>query len=211
MILYNKQSMVAFRCANCGSIVKSVKGVFFIPGEKKVIKCDCGNKLDIVNTGDNKLRFTLRCRFCGMNHQYNVNQSTIFKNESLVMSCDVTGFDILFIGSPGEVYKAVEESEEYIDEWAQAGNEQDYSDNDYPENGDSVLADGVVLALKELALEGKIICNCKKEDRRFVVDRYSDNIVIRCKTCGCEKRIETHEGSLDAYNVIDCDKLYLNK
>lgn len=211
MIAGESKRMVAFRCANCGTVNKSINNIFAIPGDKKVLKCSCGNKLEIVTTQDKKLRFSLLCRFCGNTHQFNISPSTIFNCERLILPCDVTGFDILFIGTPGKVYQAIEKAEEYLDEWAAAGDEQDYSDDDLPENGDELLSSMVISTLRELAMTHKIFCNCKKGEGSFVVERFSDNIVIRCKKCGCEKRIETHEGSLDAYNVVECTELHLEK
>ena len=126
MIAEIKKKMVAFRCSECGTIIKSINNIFSIPGERKVLKCDCGNKMDIVTTNDGKLRFSLRCRFCGNMHQFNISRSTIFNAERIILPCDVTSFDILFIGDPGKVYQAIEASEEALDEWAEANGYDDF-------------------------------------------------------------------------------------
>ncbi|MCR5456818.1 MAG: hypothetical protein K6F14_01940 [Clostridiales bacterium] len=212
MIAEIKKKMVAFRCSNCGTIIKSVNNIFSIPGEKKVLKCDCGNKMDIVTTNDGKLRFSLRCRFCGNMHQFNISRSTIFNTERLILPCDVTSFDILFIGDPGKVYQAIEASENMLDEWAEANDYDDIDQENEPEiTGDHMLVSAVVTTLDELALSKKIHCKCKNGEGKYKVDIYSDNIVISCNKCGCSRRIETHEGSMDAYNVLECTELFLKE
>ena len=210
MIAEIKKKMVAFRCSECGTIIKSVNNIFSIPGEKKVLKCDCGNKMDIVTTNDGKLRFSLRCRFCGNMHQFNISRSTIFNAERIILPCDVTSSDILFIGDPGKVYQAIEASEKAIDEWAEANDYDDFDEGeDQGETGDQMLVSAVVTTLNELALSKKIHCKCKDGEGKYTVNIYSGNIVIRCNKCGCNRRIETHEGSIDAFNVIECTELYL--
>ena len=129
MIAEIKKKMVAFRCSDCGTVIKSINNIFSIPGEKKVLKCDCGNHMDIVTTSDGKLRFSLRCRFCGNIHNFNINRSTIFNAERIILPCDVTSQDILFIGDPGRVYQAIEASEKVLDEWAEASGYDDFGEN----------------------------------------------------------------------------------
>ena len=210
MIADIKKKMVAFRCSECGTIIKSINNIFSIPGEKKVLKCDCGNKMDIVTTNDGKLRFSLKCRFCGNMHQFNISRSTIFNAERIILPCDVTSFDILFIGDPGKVYQAIEASEESLDEWAEANGYDEFDrDEDSGETGDQMLVSAVVTTLNELALSKKIHCKCKDGEGKYTVNIYSDNIVIRCNKCGCSRRIETHEGSMDAFNVLECTELHL--
>ena len=209
MIAEIKKKMVAFRCSECGTIIKSINNIFSIPGEKKVLKCDCGNKMDIVTTSDGKLRFSLRCRFCGNMHQFNISRSTIFNAERIILPCDVTSFDILFIGDPGKVYQAIEASEEALDEWAEANGYDEFDQDETGETGDQMLVSAVVTTLNELALSKKIHCKCKDGEGKYTVNIYSDNIVIRCNKCGCSRRIETHEGSMDAFNVLECTELHL--
>lgn len=210
MILDQKQTTIAYRCPDCGSIVRSVVGIFSLSADMIKLKCPCGaSALDIVYTKDKKVRLTVPCLVCPSPHTYVVSTGVFFEREVFTLSCTYSGLDICFIGSEDKVDAAIEANEAELIELAGEEALQTLSD---ARGGAESLTDPQVLeiimyVLKELEDEGNIHCKC--EDKGDYELQFGDDTVyVVCKNCGAEYEIRAN--SVDAAHAfLNADEITL--
>ena len=212
MILQPKDTTVAYRCPECGSTIFSVVGALALSGDMIKLKCSCGHsELLMENAEDDKLRLTVPCIFCPSPHRYVVSRKLLMTRELFTFPCAYAGIDILFIGTKGEVMKAVELSDKelrnIIDDTELSGvHAANESDDLY---GDEHIRDMILFVLGDLAEENKIHCGCEDEKGDFLVEQTRDSVRISCKKCGYEKEISCAGTSIESQALFDCTDLYL--
>ena len=161
---------------------------------------------------DEKLRITVPCIFCPSPHRYMVSRKLLMTRELFTFPCAYAGVDILFIGSKGEVMKAVEASDRelrtMIDDTELAGvHGANEGDDLY---GDEHIRDMILFVLGDLAEENHIHCGCE-DSGDFLVEQTRDSVRISCKKCGFSKEISCAGTSLESQALFDCTDLYLQK
>lgn len=117
MILNEKKTTVAYRCPECGAIVRSMVGVFTLTADMMRLKCPCGGSdITIVYTNDDKVRITVPCFVCPSPHTFNVSSQAFFSRELLTLPCAYSGLDVCFIGDEEHVIAATEEADRELEE-----------------------------------------------------------------------------------------------
>ncbi|MBQ9510647.1 MAG: hypothetical protein IJR55_03015 [Clostridia bacterium] len=207
MILEPKKIMMAYRCPQCATTVKSAVGVLDLSGDLLKLKCSCGgSEMHITKTSDGKYRFTVPCLFCGNDHSFVISRNTLVAKELFTVPCSYAGVDILFIGDEEKVSDAINESDKQLSELLEENEleelrEQNKNDEAY---GDAHLQDLIIFTLRELNEDGQITCACK-DGGEYVCEPNPDSVRVYCKKCGYERNIACHEGSLSAHILFDCD------
>ena len=212
MVLNNKETTVAYRCPDCGTVVMSLVGIFTLTADMIRLKCPCGNsELEIIYTKDKKVRLNVPCFLCPTPHSYLISTQMFFDRDLFALPCSYSGFDICFIGKQSNVDDAVKESEKELLEML--------GDTDYTELAksreknielsDPQVLDIVMYVVQELADEGLITCSCGA-DGDYEVDIFDDHLTVRCKICGDSLDIPTNS-VIAANDFLASDKLELKK
>ena len=173
MVLQQKQTTVAYRCPECGSIVLSLVGVFALSADMIRLKCPCGqSEMEILYTKDKKVRLTVPCFACPTAHSYLISSSLFFEKELFTLPCAYSGLDICFIGHKEQVQEAIQKAEEELldmlgdvdfEEYAKARGER-------RELTDPQILDIVMYVVHELEDEGAIHCHCPEEEGDYTVE-----------------------------------------
>ena len=115
MILDKKETTVAYRCPDCGSIVMSLVGIFTLTADMIRLKCPCGgSEMEIIYTKDKKVRLNVPCFLCPSPHSYLISSQMFFDRDIFALPCSYSGFDICFIGKQSEVEAKTKESEKEL-------------------------------------------------------------------------------------------------
>lgn len=212
MILKPKESIVAYRCPNCGTTVMSMVGTFALSGDLIKLKCSCGeSELVICYTKDNKIRLTVPCLACENPHTFNINSSTFFDRELLELSCKVLGINICFIGNKDKVFEAIKKAD---DELAEIMGEYSLDDigrmggNEEGSITDAQVADLVRFMLCEMKDEHTISCKCSDNDGEYDFEFSGNSVRVFCTKCGAEKTMDLNSVQ-KAADFIYIDKLEL--
>lgn len=191
MILSAKETVIAYRCPDCGSGILSVVGAFALSGDLIKLKCACGgSELHISRTSDKRLRLTVPCLICPKPHMYTLSQNTFFSREGVfTLSCTVSGLPLCFIGSKDSVTEALDEATNELNELLeQAGLDtlEEIRDNNDPGDPfDASIDDVIRYTICELEDEGKIKCKCSTSaaaDYQFEI--IGGTLRIFCEKCG---------------------------
>lgn len=211
MILDQKQTTIAYRCPECGTVVRSVVGVFSLTADMIKLKCPCGgSSLDIVYTKDKKVRLTVPCFICPSPHSYLLSSGVFFEKKIFSLACTYSGIDICFIGREEDVENAVKKNEEELRELI--GESSSLEELSASRGKRESLTDPQVLEIinyvvKELEEEGNIHCKCR-DGGDYEVQIGDESIFVACRKCGAE--IEIPAGSVgSAQAFLECDEITL--
>lgn len=211
MVLDQKQTSIAYRCPECGAIVRGVVGMFSLSADMIRLKCPCrGSELDIVYTKDKKVRITVPCFVCPAPHTYLISSSAFFERDIFTLMCTYSGMDICFIGGESEIDSAVAENEKMLAELV--GGEESLASVTEIRRGKETLSDPQVLdiiryVIHELREEGRIHCRCS-DGGDYDIEFGDESIFVVCKKCGAEHEIVA--GSVDqAYAFLNADEVTL--
>ncbi len=210
MVLDRKQTTIAYRCPECGAIVKGAVGIFTLTADMIKLKCPCGNSaLEIIYTRDKKVRLNVPCFVCPTPHSYLISSNVFFERDIFTLGCAYSGLDICFIGNEESIDKAVAESEAELIEIAgedaiKALAESRGTENDIP---DVQVLDIIRYIVSELAEEGNIHCNCDGAGE-YELEFGEGSVYVVCTKCRAE--LEIPSGSVDrAYAFLNADEITL--
>jgi len=210
MVLEHKQTTVAYRCPECGASVMSMVGIFALTADMIRLKCPCGgSEMEIIYTKDRKVRMNVPCFLCPTPHSYMISSGIFFDRDIFRLPCSYSGVDICFIGKQDQVQKAMEEADRELLEMLGETTFEQLTANrgENLELADPHIADIVMYVVRELADEGRILCNCPDEGD-YEVEIHDEFIRIRCKQCGAKKDISI-QSTLQAQDFLECDELVL--
>ena len=167
MVLTPKQTHIAFRCPECGTIIYGFVGKFALSAGMLRLKCSCGeHALDISTTQDGKIRLSIPCIFCKQNHSYVVSQSIFFGRDVFLLNCPYSNMDIGFIGEKDKTDRELERTGKEIEqllEELEVESHKDIQPQDVDEDEvltDPTVYDAIRFLVKELEFEGKVDCPC---------------------------------------------------
>jgi hypothetical protein len=166
MILSPKETVIAYRCPDCGSGIMSVVGAFALSGDLIKLKCSCGkSELHISRTSDKKLRITVPCLVCPKPHNYVIGQNTFFSREGVfTLSCTVSGLPLCFIGTKEGVSESLEEATRELNELLKDAGldtlDEIREKSETSDPFDASIDDIIRYTICELEDEGKIKCKC---------------------------------------------------
>ena len=210
MVLDQKQTTIAYRCPECGAIVRGAVGIFTLTADMIKLKCPCGgSELDIVYTKDKKVRLTVPCFVCPTPHTYLISSGVFFEREIFTLGCTYSGIDICFIGREDAIDRAGAENEPELAELAgeDAIEALARARGENAEMSDPQVLDIIRYVLLELEEEGNIHCNCRGKGE-YELQFGEDSVYIVCKKCGAEREIPA--GSVDAaYAFLNADEITL--
>ena len=196
MILSPKETLIAYRCTDCGSGIMSVIGAFALSGDLIKLKCSCGgSELHISRTSDKKLRLTVPCLVCPKPHNYVIGQNTFFSREGVfTLSCTVSGLPLCFIGTKDAVSDALDEAtrelNELLEDAGLDGLEEIRENSETSDPFDASIDDIIRYTICELEDEGKIKCKCPTTavaDYQFEI--IDDTLRVFCEKCGASVTI----------------------
>lgn len=212
MILQPKETTVAYRCPECGSAIKSVVGVFALSAEKICLKCPCGkSEMTIRLSKDGKVRISVPCFICRTDHTYTINSNVLFSDEIFYLHCMYSGINICFIGKEDTVSQQIDLTLDELEKLLGAPAEELFGEIEQTPDGipDVSELSGIVTVIKELAADGKILCDCPPsdggellydpQDYLMVTGIYENNcngtfrlvcednvLLLECTECGCK-------------------------
>lgn len=187
MVLNEKKTTVAYRCPECGSVVRSMVGVFTLSADMMRLKCPCGESdMTMVLTKDRKVRLTVPCFVCPNPHTYTVSASMFYGKELFSLACPYTGLDVCYVGDENGVIEAAKEGDRQLAELLGEMSPEDLSGaRQSPFMTDPQIREIVTFVVADLADEGKIECRCPEgETGEYEAEVLDEEIVVRCKKCG---------------------------
>ncbi len=210
MVIDQNQTTIAYRCPECGAIVRSVVGIFSLSADMIKLKCPCGGSaLDIVYTKDKKLRLTVPCLVCPSPHSYLISSSVFFKNDIFTLTCTYSGLDVCFIGNEEGVGRAIELNEAELIELAGEDALQMLSGSKGSSESltDPQVMDIITYVIKELEDEGNIHCKCE-DGGEYELQLGDEEVYVVCKKCGAEYAIQANSLSA-AHAFLNADEITL--
>ena len=211
MVLDQKKTSIAYRCPECGTVVRGAVGMFSLTADMIRLKCPChGSELDIVYTKDKKIRLTVPCFMCPSPHTYLISSAAFFERELFTLMCTYSGIDICFIGSEEAIDSAIAENERELEELAAESSADSIAGL---RRGDEELSDPQIIeiiryVIKELQEEGRLHCKCK-DWGDYDIEFGDESIFVVCKKCRAEYEIRA--GSIDqAYAFLNADDITLS-
>ena len=210
MLLSQKQTEVAYRCPSCGSVVRSMVGVFGLNADMLRLKCPCGkSEMTVVYTNDKKVRLTVPCFLCPNPHNYTISSNVFFEREQFAFECPYSGIDICFIGKTENVRRMIADSE---NELAELFGENGISDiSVYMRNkemfSDPQILDIIMYVIRDLDEAGDIKCRCT-DGGKYEVEICDNSVIVRCAKCGAKVNIPA-DSTLSANAFLHCDHLEL--
>lgn len=209
MVLDQKQTTIAYRCPECGAVIRGAVGIFSLTADMIKLKCPCGcSELDIVYTKDKKVRLTVPCFVCPSPHSYLISSGVFFERELFTLACTYSGIDICFIGSEEAIDKAIAENEAELMELAgEDAIESLASSREKESLADPQVIEIIRYVLLELVDEGNIHCRCA-DGGEYELEFGDESVFVVCKKCGSE--LEIPSGSVDAaYAFLNADEITL--
>ena len=217
MILKSRESIVAYRCPQCGSSILSMVGVFALSGDLIKLKCDCGeSELVIMRQPGDKIKLVIPCIICPNPHVFTLSTNSFFTRDLITLACPMSGINVGFIGKEQYVRDALDETERELDRLLEAA-ELDNFDKLRDTNDGITATDETELAhlaqfvIAELREDGLISCECadpEDADYDYAID--GDNITVFCHTCDAEYTVNVStQAQLDDF--IMCDEMRLTK
>ncbi len=210
MVIDNKQTTIAYRCPHCGTIVRSVVGIFSLSAEMIRLKCPCGESaLDIVYTKDKKVRITVPCIVCPSPHTYLISSGVFFERDIFTLACTYSGLDICFVGSEAKVDEAILRSDEELIELAgeEALEALANAKGEKESLTDPQVLEVIMYVVKELEDEGNIHCGCT-DGGEYELEFDDDSVFIVCKKCGAEYQVKANSVSA-AQAFLNVDEITL--
>ena len=214
MILDNKETVVAYRCPECGSWVSSIVGIFSLSADMLRLKCPCGgSETTMVYTQDKKVRLTVPCFLCPHPHSFTVSSGAFFDKELLALPCAYSGVDICFLGDRDAVVAAEEESDEELGRLIEeAGGTNPFGHKekaeDLPIFSDPQILEIVNFVIRDLDESGEISCRCPEYEGSYTVDVTADGVCVTCENCKAKKLIPV-TSTISAQAILNCDHLDL--
>ena len=210
MVLDQKQTTIAYRCPECGAVIRGAVGIFSLTADMIKLKCPCGgSELDIVYTKDKKVRLTIPCFVCPSPHSFLISSGVFFERELFTLACTYSGIDICFIGSEDAIDKAIAENEAELIELAgdDAIEALATSRGEKESLADPQVIEIIRYVLLELVDEGNIHCKCD-DGGEYDLEFGDDSVFVVCRKCGAE--LEIPAGSVDAaYAFLNADEITL--
>jgi len=211
MVLNEKKTTVAYRCPQCGCIVRSMIGVFTLKGDMMRLKCPCGGSDMTMVNKDDKVNITVPCFVCPTPHSFKVSSSAFFGRGLLKLPCAYTGLDVVFIGNEDSVIKATEEAENELRELL--GEEVSLDDIMSSRQNqfltDPQIREIVTFVLQDLTEEGKIYCKCPDgEHGEYTAEILDEEIVVKCNKCGAAAVVPANSFTA-AEDFLNADHLTL--
>ena len=179
---------IAYICPECSVVTEKKMNIFDFSG-KKSIELFCGDKLCRKAAGSiseyhDKYKISLPCSFCGEVHDLLINKSSFWQKDFFAFKCNITGFDLLFLGNSDKIQRAVKKQEEMFSEM-----EEDFSE-------DVPLIYNIILRLQEMHEDGLIVCSCGNHS--IMPEPTGDGLMLVCDKCGAAKLIPATE---EEYNL----------
>ncbi len=186
MILERKETTVAYRCPECGSVIMSRVGMFALSADMLKLKCPCGgSELTVVYTRDKKIRLTVPCFVCPHPHQFTVSPAVFFGEDMFRIPCAVSGLDMCFAGKQSEVADAcngvIEELRTVIGD---KGLEDLFRTRGEEFMTDPQVLDIVNYVVRDLCDEGQVHCHCPDGEGDIDVEIGDVSVTVTCRKCG---------------------------
>lgn len=214
MILESKQTTIAYRCPACGAGVMSAVSLFSLKGSMVRLKCDCGKSvMEILPTGDGKIRLTVPCMICPKPHHFTVSEKVFFGKELFSLPCAYSDINICMLGETNHVKAELSRTElqllDLMEEHGIGSFESLHQEAEQTVTDPQVL-EIVLFVIRDLDEEGKITCRCGKDeaDREYDAEIRPQGVMVSCRKCGASRLIPT-DSLLDAHEFLHCDALEL--
>ena len=180
---------IGYICPACGNTVIAQRTAFQLCAGDTVLPCPCGkSELRIKQCGD-VCEVKTPCPFCsrehpGKTHKHRAvfDNNILLERELLALCCPVSALGCCYIGTEGQVFRAMEQLEQAVDKLR--------LDDQTERRGtflDDVVMEEALAELKDIAARGGVKCGCGSMDYRVKV-RYS-SVDLVCAACGAALRL----------------------
>lgn len=184
-----KTRTIGYICPACGNAVIAQRTAFQLCAGDTVLPCPCGkSELRIKQCGD-VCEVKTPCPFCsrehpGKTHKHRAvfDNNILLERELLALCCPVSALGCCYIGTEGQVFRAMEQLEQAVDKLR--------LDDQTERRGtflDDVVMEEALAELKDIAARGGVKCGCGSMDYRVKV-RYS-SVDLVCAACGAALRL----------------------
>ena len=180
---------IGYICPVCGQPVIAERTAFQLTAGDSALPCPCGkSELRIKQCGD-VCEVKTPCPFCsrehpGKTHKHRAvfDNNILLERELLALCCPVSALGCCYIGTEGQVFRAMEQLEQAVDKLR--------LDDQTERRGtflDDVVMEEALAELKDIAARGGVKCGCGSMDYRVKV-RYS-SVDLVCAACGAALRL----------------------
>lgn len=180
---------IGYICPACGNAVIAQRTAFQLCAGDTVLPCPCGkSELRIKQCGD-VCEVKTPCPFCsrehpGKTHKHRAvfDNNILLERELLALCCPVSALGCCYIGTEGQVFRAMEQLEQAVDKLR--------LDDQTERRGtflDDVVMEEALAELKDIAARGGVKCGCGSADYHVKV-RYS-SVDLVCAACGAALRL----------------------
>jgi hypothetical protein len=202
-MLLNGEFFVAVRCGICSKIEIYELSLFQLAKNKsRKIGCLCGNTEFTIKVDKNrKLYLTISCVACGSKHVFKYTIKEILSGRGYIEQCNLTKYDILWIGKKDWIEKAVEKANQEVEKMI-----KELGFDDYFHSPEIMIASLDVV--HQIAEQQNLYCDCGSRD--IDMSLYADRIELRCMKCNSINVIyaETRE---DLNNLINIHQIVMHE
>jgi len=169
-------SILTLRCPQCGKTnIYALSRFRCGKRDPFHLHCECGsNLLEISRKGREVYCLRVLCHLCETNHVFHLSGAQIWQKKAVPLYCENTRIVLGYLGSKGEVMKALNEEADLSWEIAAQLENRDFYVN-------SAIMLQVLEALRRISERGQISCSCGGAELDF--ETYPDRVEIRCAAC----------------------------
>ena len=178
---------IGYICPACGNAVIAQRTAFQLCAGDTVLPCPCGKSELRINQRGDVCEVKAPCPSCGREHRVKKHRAVfdtniLLERELLALCCPVSALGCCYIGTEGQVFRAMEQLEQAVDKLRLDGQTE--------RRGtflDDVVMEEALAELKDIAARGGVKCGCGSMDYRVKV-RYS-SVDLVCARCGAALRL----------------------
>ena len=179
---------IAYICPMCSAITTKKLSVFDFSGRKTVV-CSCGNETcsePVVKLYEKKGAYGIEveCPVCDETHGYTLKQQSFWTRKLLRLACPASNINIFFAGDEAGVSAELDKHSSSISELLE---DMDIED-------ELNLMYDLIDCINELSKINGISCVCGSHNINISAE--DRQIVLTCRECGKQKRIEASFESL---------------
>ena len=171
---------LSYICPKCHQLVIVERDLFTLAAAPVHIKCPCGKSELRVEFMPNRVRLSVPCAYCGVDHPVSCSSQAFVRERALAFSCTASGLDCCYVGEEGPVYAATARLEQAMDKLEEEPQEQGMF-------LDELVMHEVLSEIKDIAARDGISCSCGSKHWGF--DLHYSSVDLICTECGAEMRI----------------------
>jgi hypothetical protein len=175
-MLIDTSLTIAYKCPSCGSFEFFSVSLFeMYSRSESIFNCHCLNSSITVRAdAERGIFIKLPCIGCEDDHTFLFSKKDLLTKDLNTFCCPESGFKLCFIGKDEPVRKAIDNTEEELDELMDMFGYDSYFRNT------QVMFDSLN-KIHDIAEQGNLYCECGSTEIELVL--LSDRILLKCGKC----------------------------